>query len=625
MAGERQHALAPLPVPAEATVNWLTPALRLLLAEAGRAVPGFDATPHREPLCALARALGGLPLALKLVGRWLALLTPQEVLNAVHDDPVAFDPAGRFGQALALGWQQLGRAPQQTLLAISVHAGDVAFDDLEGPAAERVTMLERLALLGWIERAVATGPPAAAGTQWRLHPLVRAWLARQRTAQPERDAQARAQHAQAQHRALARWADWRRVDQGAALADLRRRWPDLRLLWADGLAALDGNGLRLLALPLTRLFEFDGRVREGHTLFAAAGRQLEAAGAALAGARAACARAAALLLYRDSRYAEAEREASLGLELAETLQDREDIKGCLNTRALSRWMQARLPEALQDAERACAMAREEGDRSALAVLTSTLGLIHKRRGAWAEAEAVFSECLALHRETGNRISEMVTLGNLGNLCLVQGRVPEAQAAYEQQLAIAEREGWRSQRTFALANLAKARLAAGDPVAADVLIERAWQETSAAGEPMLLGHLALFRAQSAMQRGRLADAAASLAQGLRLSLALAGPVVLLEGLALHARWCLACGDAATARVSHGLASADDRLHAELRVELDADRARHPTLALAGPAGPWPDLRAWVEQQCAALQAAAGERQIPWPVEAFTALGGAQAAG
>ena len=621
LAGERVHTLTPLPVPADTALNWFTPALRLLLAEAGRARPGFDPTPHRGPLCALARALGGLPLALKLVGRWLALLSPQEVLDSVLQDPVAVDPAGRFEQALALGWQQLDAAQQQTLRVFSVYAGGVAFDDLEGPAAERVAVLERLALLGWIDRGAAASPAPEAGSPWQLHPLVRAWLARQRAADPGLDGQARAQHAQAQRRALARWADWRRIDQAAALADLRRRWPELRLLWADGLAALDGDGLRLLALPLTRLFEFDGRVREGHALFAAAARRLEAAGAALVPARAACLRAAALLLYRDSRYDEAEREATVGLALADALQDRDDIKGCLNTRALSRWMQARLPEARQDAERACAMARQDDDSAGLAVLASTLALIHKRNGDWAEAEAVFTECLALHRETGNRMGEMVTLGNLGNLCLVQGRVAEAQAAYEQQMAIAERQGWRSQRAFALANLVRARLAMGDLAAADTLLERAWQDTVSGGEPTLLGFLALYRAQSALLSARLADAAGCLAFGLRLSLALAVPTVLLEGLALHARWCLACGDADTARVSHGLAAADARLHAELRAELDADRARHPALASAGPAEPRPDLRAWVEQQCAALQAAAGDRQIPWPVEKLTASGGA----
>jgi DNA-binding SARP family transcriptional activator/Tfp pilus assembly protein PilF len=585
-----------LPMAGEPTLS--APAVHLLVAQARRVLPGFDALAHRDTLVGIARAVGGLPLALRLCAQWLRLLSPADVLAALQrgvDELDVPDGGSRgLGPTLQRSWDRLDAAAQQALAALSVFVSPFSADDAVQAGAAPLGVLARLLDLGLVEAlpaAQADGP-----TRLSLHPLVRAFAAERLAADPLRAAAAHERHAQAVRSRLAPWQNWRRVDQRQALASLTALLPEALAAWRWALDQGRSDFIAETAPVLLNHHEKLGRWAEGIALFESAehgfDEQLPTDRAALA----ALWRGRALLLYRDGRFEPAAALARRGLAAARALGHQDGIKANLNTLALSNWMLGHLDTAEAAATEARDLAAAEGDHASEAVFAGTLALLHKKRGHYAQAEASWRRALAVHREVGNWSSACVTLNNLGNLLRLMGQADEAVAVLDESLRLCDAYGFSASRPFALINLAQAHLVAGRPEPAEALALQALAEVSRSGERMLEAGTLLLLADMALRATQLPLAAQRLAPAIRLARALNEPANLLEGLWAYARWSLARGAPEPAARAAAVVRAHPQLHAELRDQL---------AGWAGPPladGPPADLLVVVEQACAALGSA-----------------------
>lgn len=576
------------------------PAVRLLLAQAQRAQPGFDGRSHRTTLALIARQVGGLPLALHIAAQWLRVLSPADVLAALRRQVAGLDgeDAG-VAATLWSSWRLLERPAQQALAALSVFVSPFSADDAVQAGAAALPQLARLLDLGLVETWPAGEPQAPSRLQ--LHPLVRQFAAERLASKPADARTAHGQHADSVRRRLASFRNWRQVDQRQALQTMAVLLPEALSAWHWTLAQGHSDFVTDTAPVLCNYFERLGRWAEGVALYAQAESGLDADLPGEQAALAALARCRALLLYRDGRFDVAEALAQRALAWARALGHAEGVKANLNTLALARWMLGRLDEALLAASEARALAAADGDHAGEAVFCGTVALLQKKRGDYAEAEASWRRALAVHREVGNWASACVTLGNLGNLLRVLGRAEEAVVLLDESLRLCDAYGFAASRPFSLINLAQAHLAAGRLEAAEPLASQALAEARRVGERMLEAGTLLVLAELALRAGRLGLAAQHLAPALRAARAIGDPANLLEALSGYARWCLAQarrpGRSAAAAQALATVLAHPALHAELRDELQ----RSPLAAL--PAVPAADLLALVETASAELTRAA----------------------
>jgi tetratricopeptide (TPR) repeat protein len=93
--------------------------------------------------------------------------------------------------------------------------------------------------------------------------------------------------------------------------------------------------------------------------------------------------------------------------------------------------------ALEVYEQALPIQREVGDRAGEATTLNNIGLVYHALGDNRRALEYFEQALPIHREVGYRAGEGVTLNNMGWICLAEGDLAQAQAHFEQALAIAE--------------------------------------------------------------------------------------------------------------------------------------------------------------------------------------------
>ncbi len=573
------------------------PAVRLLVAAARIARPGFDARPHAATLAAIAAHVGGLPLALQLAAQWLRVLAPADVLAALQRSVGALDtPSTGLAATLGRSWQLLDAPAQHALAALSVFVSPFTAAEAIGAGAAGLTDLARLSEQGLIEQADTPSADSSGPSRLHLHPLVRAYAAERLAGQPAAARAAQERHALAVQRRLAVWLPWRQVDQRAALQAITTLLPDVLAAWQWALAQGRASFIAQAAPVLLNYYEKQGRWAEGMALFERAEPVFDAAVTTELGAIAAVQRGRALLLYRDGRFDAAEALATRALAAARQLGHGEGIKGNLNTLALARWLQGDLDGAEAAASEARNLAVSEGDHASEAIFAGTLALLHKKRGRYADAEVGWRRALAVHREVGNWSSACVTLNNLGNLLRVMGQPDDAVALLDESLRLCDAYGFVSSRPFTLINLAQAHLAAGRPEAAQPLALQALTEVRRAGERMLEAGTLLILAEMAVRAGQLAAAADHLAPALRLARALNDPANLLEALCGYARWCLAGGQAAEAARAVATVRAHPALHAELLDELQGSAL---AALAADPAAVPVDLLVLVEQASAAL--------------------------
>lgn len=208
--GEQVMRMPPLGLPAcddgEADVETIAaaPAVRMLLHRIGAVQPGFAMTTSNAAVIAeICRRLDGMPLALELAAARFALLSPDQVLQRLHQrfrflssDSAGRDP--RHGNLLSLldwSFSLLSAQERRLLLWCSVFVQGWTIESavgLSGPlATDPETIIDLLS--GLVRKSLVSAMPIVSPPRYQLLETVREYALEQLRDSGE-EAQARAAH-----------------------------------------------------------------------------------------------------------------------------------------------------------------------------------------------------------------------------------------------------------------------------------------------------------------------------------------------------------------------------------------------------------------------------------------------
>ncbi|QBD78944.1 helix-turn-helix domain-containing protein [Ktedonosporobacter rubrisoli] len=158
------------------------------------------------------------------------------------------------------------------------------------------------------------------------------------------------------------------------------------------------------------------------------------------------------LTWKRGEYTQAEAYLQEGLTLAHELNDKERICGLLRilgSVAANRGDYAQSEAYLQEG---LTFARQIGDRELACILLSNLGATIGEQGKFAQAEIYFQEGLELARQIGHRERICILLGNLGEAYYELKNYPQAEIYFQEGLLLARQIGHREWISISLLNL-----------------------------------------------------------------------------------------------------------------------------------------------------------------------------
>jgi len=424
-------------------------AVRLFVARAEAALPGFDLERHLPAVLSIVQQCAGWPLAIEMAAAWVRLLPPDEIARDLRDslDVLERDPAapGRlarpdhasvravFERSLAL----LAPSEREAIEALAVFRSSfvrAAAQAVAGTALPLLASLVDKSLLATTEQG-----------RFVMHPLLAALAAERLAARPEQLAQLRDRHAQYLLRRLIEagrpgGADTREID---ALIDADEA--DLRQAWEHALARRAADLVAPSITVWAGFYDRRGRQREGAA-------QLRPA----------------LLWPADD--AEADR-----------------VLGRARAAVAVLWFMAREPrERVREmADSGIAPARRAGDGIALARCLAACAACDSELGRLDAARAGFEEALALTEAHGDAGAAVRCLRNLGSVAMLAGDYAGALDSMRRAQQLAREAGLDYAEADALLAQAGPYVESADWAAAERVLRQALPMATALGARQLL--------------------------------------------------------------------------------------------------------------------------------------------
>jgi tetratricopeptide (TPR) repeat protein/transcriptional regulator with XRE-family HTH domain len=152
------------------------------------------------------------------------------------------------------------------------------------------------------------------------------------------------------------------------------------------------------------------------------------------------------VMWKRGEYTQAEAYLQEGLVLAREIDDKKRISGLLKVLGSVVGSQGNYLKEKIYLQEALAFARQIGDREQICAILINLGVIAGEHGDHVQAEAYFQEGLDIARQIGDRELMSVLLSNLGEAAVAQENYVQAEAYFQEGLDIArqiEQHEWIS--------------------------------------------------------------------------------------------------------------------------------------------------------------------------------------
>ena len=176
--------------------------------------------------------------------------------------------------------------------------------------------------------------------------------------------------------------------------------------------------------------------------------------------------------YHRGLYDLAETYWQEGLTLARRLRQRERISLLLQSLGGVRYYRGLYDEAEAYYQEGLALAQMLHNHDRIMSLLINLGTVAYNRGAYGRSEAYYQQGVALARTLGHRARISVPLANLGHMAGNRGAYDEAEAYLQEGLALAREIGTRFQITLLLVNLSAVATKRGTYEQAEVNLQQA---------------------------------------------------------------------------------------------------------------------------------------------------------
>jgi predicted ATPase len=453
LRGESLLPLAGLALPRPTAVGeevLACAAAQLFVAAAREVRPDFDRDREAGAIGALARATGGLPLAILLAANWVRLLPVAEIVAELHrsldllasgDEGEERPEHGSVRATFSQSWARLAVREQKALGALAIFAGGFGLEAAREVANASLPILASLTDKSLVE--------AAGRGRFVLHPLIRQYA--REMVDAETLGAACARHARYFQRRLAQLESAAQAADQAALDEIDIDLENFRQAWRAAVANRSGEALAGGAVALKEYFNVRGRVAEGLELLAEA-RPLVDDGVD-PGHGAVILAAIAQTHYRLSQLDAAATEARRGIRLARRARGTKALVRCLGVLGTCYWQWGRHQEASRVLAQAARQAGSAGDSRGAALALHNLALVEKALGHHAKAAALMEEWLVSQREQSEWLRVAMGLSNLAYVYQAIGEWERAQACLEEGLVLCEAHDLALPRLALLANLA----------------------------------------------------------------------------------------------------------------------------------------------------------------------------
>ncbi|MHB8598114.1 MAG: tetratricopeptide repeat protein [Ktedonobacteraceae bacterium] len=176
------------------------------------------------------------------------------------------------------------------------------------------------------------------------------------------------------------------------------------------------------------------------------------------------------IALKFGNYPEAESLFQQGLVLAHQSNNNDLLCALLTDLGGVNWKRGAYSQAEIYLQEGLAFARQLGDQKQMSALLKTLGLIAVSRGNYAQSEAFFKEGLTYARQLGDREQMCVLLMNLGATAGEQGNHAQAEQYFREALVLARQIGHSEWISALLSNLGEAASEQGNYMQAKVYFQ-----------------------------------------------------------------------------------------------------------------------------------------------------------
>ncbi len=158
------------------------------------------------------------------------------------------------------------------------------------------------------------------------------------------------------------------------------------------------------------------------------------------------------VMIRQGNYTQAERYLQEGLALAREGKQQTHTVDVLQSLGMLAQRQGNYQQAEAYLQEGLALARSVGDHTRTSLLLKNLGTVDAIQGKYTQADVYLQEGLALARQSGDREAVSLLLLNLGQLANERGQSSEAETYLQDALALARQIGHREVISLLLTNI-----------------------------------------------------------------------------------------------------------------------------------------------------------------------------
>jgi len=243
------------------------------------------------------------------------------------------------------------------------------------------------------------------------------------------------------------------------------------------------------------------------------------------------------LAQKQGNYDQAEIHLQEGLVLARRMEDHERVSALLNDLGWVAWKRGEFVQAEVYLQEGLTLARQIGDQERISGLLIVLGSVAANQGNYAQAESYLQEGLALARQLGDLEQTCLVLINLGATVGEQGNPNQAEIYFREGLALARQLRHREWISALLANLGEALVAQGNYAQAETVFQEGLMLAHQIGHREWISVLLLNLGETTRKQGNYSQSELYLQEGLTLARQLGIPQIAASTLYEYGNLCL----------------------------------------------------------------------------------------
>ncbi len=222
------------------------------------------------------------------------------------------------------------------------------------------------------------------------------------------------------------------------------------------------------------------------------------------------------LLQQQGNFLQAETTYQEGLALAQNIVDNESICTLLNNLGSLNMKRGEFVQSERYLQDGLALARKIEDRGRVGSLLRMLGALEVYRGNYIQAQIYLQEGLTVARQLGDSEQICALLINLGLVAAQQGKNTQAKIYYQEVLELARQIGHREKISHALINLGDVFVEEGNYVQAEIYFQEGLELARQIGHRERISSLLVNLGMTTRKQGHYDVARLYLEEGLDLA-------------------------------------------------------------------------------------------------------------